>query len=66
MIFAWVCTALGGMGSIRGGLYAALIIGMVEAFVGWMFGLSYKMIAIFVILLATLALRPQGLMGRGD
>ncbi len=66
MILAWVCTALGGMGSIRGGLYAAFIIGMVEAFVGWMFGLSYKMIAIFIILLATLALRPQGLMGRGE
>ena len=66
MIKAWVVTAFGGMGSIRGGLYAAFIIGMLEAFVGWMFGMSYGIIALFILLLATLVLRPQGLMGKGD
>jgi branched-chain amino acid transport system permease protein len=66
MIKAWVVTAFGGMGSIRGGLYAAFIIGMLEAFVGWLFGMSYSIIALFILLLATLALRPQGLMGRGE
>jgi branched-chain amino acid transport system permease protein len=65
MIKSWVITAFGGMGSIRGGLYAAFIIGMLEAFVGWMFGMSYGMLALFILLLGTLALRPQGLMGRG-
>ena len=66
MIKAWVITAFGGMGSIRGGLYAAFIIGMMEAFVGWIFGMSYGIIALFVLLLATLVFRPQGLMGKGD
>ncbi len=66
MVKAWVVTAFGGMGSIRGGLYAAFIIGMLEAFVGWMFGMSYSIIALFILLLATLTLRPQGLMGKGD
>jgi len=66
MIKAWVVTAFGGMGSIRGGLYAAFIFGMVEAFVGWMFGMSYGIIALFILLLATLAFRPQGLMGKGE
>ncbi len=65
MIKAWVVTAFGGMGSIRGGLYAAFIIGMMEAFVGWIFGMSYTIIALFVLLLATLVVRPQGLMGKG-
>jgi branched-chain amino acid transport system permease protein len=65
MIKSWVITAFGGMGSIRGGLYAAFIIGMLEAFVGWIFGMSYGMIALFVLLLTTLVLRPQGLMGKG-
>ena len=65
MIKAWVVTAFGGMGSIRGSLYAAFIIGMLEAFVGWMFGLSYGIIALFILLLATLAFRPRGLMGKG-
>jgi len=66
MVKAWVVTAFGGMGSIRGGLYAAFIIGMLEAFVGWTFGMSYGIIALFVLLLATLVFRPQGLMGKGD
>lgn len=66
MVKAWVVTAFGGMGSIRGGLYAAFIIGMLEAFVGWLFGMSYGIIALFILLLATLALRSQGLMGKGD
>ena len=66
MIKAWVVTAFGGMGSIRGGLYAAFIIGMLEALVGWLFGMSYGIIALFILLLATLALRPQGLMGKGE
>lgn len=64
MVKSWVITAFGGMGSIRGGLYAAFIIGMLEAFVGYTLGMSYGMIALFVLLLTTLALRPQGLMGR--
>lgn len=64
MIKSWVITAFGGMGSIRGGLYAAFIIGMLEAFVGYTLGMSYGMIALFVLLLTTLVLRPQGLMGR--
>jgi branched-chain amino acid transport system permease protein len=66
MVKAWVVTAFGGMGSIRGGLYAAFIIGMLEALVGWLFGLSYGIIALFILLLATLAFRPQGLMGKGE
>ena len=65
MIKSWGITAFGGMGSIRKGLYAAFIIGMLEAFVGWMFGMSYGMIAPFILLLTTLVLRPQGLMGKG-
>ena len=65
MVKSWVITAFGGMGSIRGGLYAAFIIGMLEAFVGWRFGMSYSMIALFLLLLTTLVVRPQGLMGKG-
>ena len=65
MIKAWVITAFGGMGSIRGSLYAAFIVGMLEAVVGWTIGFSYNMIVLFVVLIATLVLRPQGLMGKG-
>ena len=64
MIKAWVITAFGGMGSIRGSLYAAFILGMLEAFVGWYFGMIYVQIATLTLLLVTLAVRPRGLMGR--
>lgn len=64
MIKAWVITAFGGMGSIKGSLYAALIIGMLEAFVGYYLGMIHIDIAVLTLLLVTLAFRPQGLMGR--
>lgn len=64
LVKAWVITAFGGMGSIKGGLYAAFIVGMLEAFVGWHFGMNWTLIALFAVLLTTLAVRPQGLMGK--
>ncbi|MEH0021315.1 MAG: branched-chain amino acid ABC transporter permease [Desulfobacter sp.] len=64
LVKAWVITAFGGMGSIKGGLYAAFIVGMLEAFVGWYFGMTWTLMALFAVLLTTLAVRPQGLMGK--
>lgn len=64
LVKSWVITAFGGMGSIRGGLYAAFILGMLEAFVGYWFGLNWVLFALFAVLLTTLAIRPQGLMGK--
>jgi len=66
MIKAWVITAFGGMGSIRGSLYAAFIVGMLEAVVGWTIGFSYNLIVLFTLLIVTLVLRPQGLLGKGE
>ena len=64
LVKSWVITAFGGMGSIQGGLYAAFILGMLEAFVGYWFGMTWVLFALFAVLLATLAVRPQGLMGK--
>jgi branched-chain amino acid transport system permease protein len=64
LVKSWVITAFGGMGSIKGSLYAAFIVGMLEAFVGWQFGMTWTLIALFVVLLTTLVIRPQGLMGK--
>ena len=64
LVKAWVITAFGGMGSIRGGLYAAFIVGMLEAFVGWYLGMTWTLIVLFAVLLTTLAVRPQGLLGK--
>ncbi len=64
LVKSWVITAFGGMGSIRGGLLAAFILGMLEAFVGYWFGMTWVLFALFGVLLTTLAIRPQGLMGK--
>jgi len=63
LVKAWVITAFGGMGSIKGSLLAAFILGIVEALVGWQFGFTWTMFAWFAVLLITLVLRPQGLFG---
>lgn len=63
LVKAWVITAFGGMGSLKGSLYAAFILGIVESFVGWQFGLTWTMFAWVAVLLVTLIIRPQGLFG---
>lgn len=64
LVKSWVITAFGGMGSIRGSLHAAFILGLLEAFVGYFFGMSWVLFALFAVLLATLSVRPQGLYGK--
>jgi branched-chain amino acid transport system permease protein len=62
-IFAIV--VLGGMGSISGTFVAAILIGVVESFISTFYGPSWAPAVGFGILLLTLAVRPQGIFGRG-
>jgi branched-chain amino acid transport system permease protein len=62
LVFA-VCV-LGGMGSIRGTLVGAFILGLAESFTSTFAGPSWAPAVSFGILLATLAFRPSGLFGR--
>jgi branched-chain amino acid transport system permease protein len=62
-IFAIV--VLGGMGSISGTFVAAILIGVVESFIATFYGPSWAPAVGFGILLLTLAVRPQGIFGRG-
>lgn len=61
-VFAIV--VLGGMTSIGGTFVAAMILGIVESFVGTLFGPSWAPAVAFGFLLVTLAVRPSGLFGR--
>lgn len=63
LIKAWVITALGGMGSVMGSLFAAFLLGIIEAFVAWQFGFTRILFAWFGVLIITLIIRPQGLFG---
>lgn len=55
---------MAGLGSMSGTLVAAIILGIAESVVLTMFGASWAPAISFSLLLAVLALRPQGLFGR--
>jgi len=62
LVFA-VCV-LGGMGSIWGTLIGAMVLGLAESFTSTFFGPSWAPAVSFGLLLATLAFRPSGILGR--
>jgi branched-chain amino acid transport system permease protein len=55
---------MAGLGSISGTLIASIILGVAETIVLTMFGASWAPAISFTLLLAVLAVRPQGLLGR--
>src|SRR5258706_2381412 len=62
LVFA-VCV-LGGMGSIRGTLVGAFVLGLAESFTSTFAGPSWAPAVSFGLLLAALAFKPSGLFGR--
>jgi branched-chain amino acid transport system permease protein len=63
VLVAFTIVVLGGMGSFAGALLGGLLIGVVESLGGLFLGESLGQIGIFVIFIAVLLLRPQGLFG---
>jgi branched-chain amino acid transport system permease protein len=55
---------LGGIGSVPGAMLAGLIVGVAEALTVAIAGAEWRAAVAFVILVAILLLRPQGLFGR--
>jgi branched-chain amino acid transport system permease protein len=55
---------LGGIGSVPGAMIAGLIVGLAEAVTVQLIGAEWRAAVAFVILVAILLLRPQGLFGR--
>jgi branched-chain amino acid transport system permease protein len=63
LLASLVVVIVGGMGSIPGAALGALIIGLAEQF-GSVYLPTYAVVLTFIIMVAVLAFRPQGLMGR--
>jgi branched-chain amino acid transport system permease protein len=57
-----VVVIVGGMGSITGAAIGALLIGLAEQ-IGLVYFPTYGIVLTFIIMVVTLALRPQGIMG---
>src|SRR5690606_35809544 len=63
LLASLVVVIVGGMGSIVGTAIGALLIGLAETF-GLAYAPTYGVVFTFLIMVAVLAFRPQGLVGR--
>jgi branched-chain amino acid transport system permease protein len=63
-LLAFVIVIIGGLGSMVGALAGGVLIGVSEAVAGLIITPSAKSMLSFALLIAVLALRPQGLFGR--
>jgi len=63
LVKALIIVIAGGLGSIKGTLYAGFLLGILEALVGWQLGLLWVMPVWFLVLFLVLLIRPAGLFG---
>ena len=63
-LLAYVAVALGGFGNVPGTLAAGVVVGVVEVMSGLLIAPTLKYVAVFLIYLAVVLWRPQGLFGR--
>jgi branched-chain amino acid transport system permease protein len=66
MIKSLVVTIFGGLGSIKGTIWAAYIIGLLESFLQVYFGAGTALPGLFLFMIIILVLRPSGLFGLGE
>jgi branched-chain amino acid transport system permease protein len=65
-IAAFVVIIMGGLGSIGGGVMAAIVLGIVETYGVALTSSTYSSILLYGVFVAVLLLRPQGLFSRGS
>jgi branched-chain amino acid transport system permease protein len=63
LLASLVVVIVGGMGSISGAAVGALLVGLAEQ-LGSVYASTYAIVLTFLIMVAVLAIRPQGIMGR--
>jgi branched-chain amino acid transport system permease protein len=66
MIKALVVTIFGGLGSVKGTIWAAYVIGLLEAFLQVYFGAGAALPGLFLFMIVMLVIRPSGLFGLGE
>ena len=62
---AFALVIIGGLGNIPGAIVAALGLGLIESWIGGFFEIVWQEAAVFVIMIAVLFVRPDGLFKRG-
>jgi branched-chain amino acid transport system permease protein len=66
MIQALIVTIFGGLGSVRGALVAGFLIGVFESFSEVFFSVAWAQPGVFILIIAMLIVRPNGLFGIGE
>jgi branched-chain amino acid transport system permease protein len=61
---AFVVCVIGGLGSVGGAIVGGIALGLIESFAALWFGPEYTVPLSFALLVAFLAVRPTGLLGR--
>src|SRR5499425_2274010 len=64
LLFAFAAVVIGGLGSLWGTLLGGVVLGVAQQ-IGAQISLSDEILAGFIVFLAVLVLRPQGLISRG-
>lgn len=62
---AFALVIIGGLGNIPGTIAAALGLGLMESWIGGFFEIVWQEAAVFVVMIAILLVRPDGLFKRG-
>jgi branched-chain amino acid transport system permease protein len=63
MLKSFVIVIFGGLGSVPGAIVGGLVIGLTETLTGSYISYGFKDVFTFIIMIAMLLLRPQGLLG---
>jgi len=64
MLFGLIASVIGGLGSITGTIFAALLLGVVQIFSTFFLGAEITPLIQFGLMLVFLMVRPQGIAGR--
>jgi branched-chain amino acid transport system permease protein len=66
LLKALIVAIFGGLGSIRGTILSAYIIGLLEALVSTYLGVRWSLPVLFVVIMVVMLIRPTGLLGRPE
>ena len=64
MLKAFIICVIAGLGNVSGALYAAFILGLLEAFIQFYFGVRYGFPALLLLVIVALIWRPYGVFGK--
>ncbi len=65
LVKGFIAVIIGGLGSVPGAIVGSLFIALIESVGGFLFDPSIANMAIFVLVMIVLMVRPNGLLGRG-